>query len=397
MWKFPLKFGLINKKLLMPAIAAIIYMIMDIIEYETNMVELHLLIDLSTRGFSYAGIIIVPIILNCFDKKEKNQEEKNKEKKITITKKTILHFFILHLTYVLYFGAYGLLTKLKSKDSINTEDFRMSHYSGLCTEESVEIIIILVISIYLLKSKFYIHHFIGLILFVLLSLVIDIQFNLSFLKPGLLFAFIYLIFIILDAFFISYEKYMMDVLYYSPYTIVCSIGVLFLATCFCVLILIFIFGSMMYDGKKYKLPNFSDYFSENDYKDVLVHFFYKTSCRFFLNILKILTIFYFTQNHIYTTYIFIKLFDLLLKKENNLKYISILFFIFQFLGLLVYLEIVELNFCNLNENTKKNIREREMIEKNNLESNEDGRDSLIEISPGYILKDITPESEVMPK
>ena len=116
-----------------------------------------------------------------------------------------------------------------------------------------------------------------------------------------------------------------------------------------------------------------------------------------MNILKILTIFYFTQNHIYTTYIFIKLFDLLLKKENNLKYISILFFIFQFLGLLVYLEIVELNFCNLNENTKKNIREREMIEKNNLESNEDGRDSLIEISPGYILKDITPESEVMPK
>ena len=74
MWKFPLKFGLINKKLLMPAIAAIIYMIMDIIEYKTKMVELHLLIDLSTRGFSYAGIIIVPIILNCFDKKEKNQE-----------------------------------------------------------------------------------------------------------------------------------------------------------------------------------------------------------------------------------------------------------------------------------------------------------------------------------
>ena len=38
-----------------------------------------------------------------------------------------------------------------------------------------------------------------------------------------------------------------------------------------------------------------------------------------------------------------------------------------------------------------------MIEKNNLESNEDGRDSLIEISPGYVLKDMTPESEVMPK
>ena len=132
-------------------------------------------------------------------------------------------------------------------------------------------------------------------------------------------------------------------------------------------------------------------------KMYLFIFFKKTSCRFFLNILKILTIFYFTQNHIYTTYIFIKLFDLLLKKENNLKYISILFFIFQFLGLLVYLEIIELNFCNLNENTKKNIRDREIIEKNNLESNEDGRDSLIEISPGYILKDITHESEVMPK
>lgn len=387
MENFPLKFGLVNKKLLMPVISSLIYMIMDIVEHYIILTKLHLLIDLSTRGFSYAGIIIVPIFLNALDKNKKKEEVK----KTKITKKTILHFFILHLTYILYFGAYGLLTSLKSKDPENTEDFKMSHYTGLCTEESFEIIIILIISIYLLKSKFYIHHFIGLIMFVVLSLIIDLAFNNSFFKPGFLFVSIYMIFIMLDAFFISYEKYMMDVLYYSPYTIVCSIGVLFLATCFCVFFLILIFGGMMYDGKEYKLPTFPDYFKKYDYKGVLIHFIYLTSCRFFLNILKILTIFYFTQNHIYTTYIFIKIFDLLLNKTNNYKYISIFLFIFQFFGLLIYLEIIELNFCQLNKNTKKNIQKREA--KDNMLLDEDGRDSLIEVSPGYVLSDINCENK----
>ena len=45
MAKFFLKIGSINTKLIMPIIAAIIYIIMDIIEYNVTMPELHYIFD----------------------------------------------------------------------------------------------------------------------------------------------------------------------------------------------------------------------------------------------------------------------------------------------------------------------------------------------------------------
>ena len=111
-----------------------------------------------------------------------------------------------------------------------------------------------------------------------------------------------------------------------------------------------------------------------------------------MNILKILTVYYFTQFHTYTAYILIKVFDLLLKKENDYKYFTLLFFVFQFLGLLVFLEIIELNFFGLNKNTKKNIEIREIQENTKL-MDENDRDSevnlnknKIEYTPGYLIE-----------
>jgi len=380
---FFLQFGLINKKFIMPFIASILYIIMDIIEYKTEMTELHTVLDLYTRGISYTGIIIIPILQKCCDKNINTEINKCK-----FTKKTILHYFLLYLNYILYFIAIGYLTKLKSKDPHSTDDFRMSHYTGLCSEESLEIILIIIVSKFLLKNKLYIHHFIGLFIFIIFSLSIDILFKLSLFQPGIYFFFIYTLYLFLDSLFITYEKYMMDKLYYSPYHIVFGIGLLFLACSTCVVILIFIIGDMMYDGKKYKLPKFSSYFEKNNYKDVIIHMIYLTSFRFFLNILKILTIFYFTQNHIYTTYVLIKMFDLLLKKDNKYKYFSLFLFIFQFLGLLIYLEIIELNFLDLNKNTKKNIRTREKTEIEQLDNDceSEGRVSLVEVEPGYLCE-----------
>ena len=123
--------------------------------------------------------------------------------------------------------------------------------------------------------------------------------------------------------------------------------------------------------------------------------FYLTSFRYVLNILKILTVYYFTQNHTYTAYVVIKLADYLIRKEGNIRFFSIVLFVFQFLGLLIYLEIIELNFLRLNKNTKKNIEKREE-EDNRLLSTEEIRISeveedgkimnKVEISPGYIIE-----------
>ena len=68
--------------------------------------------------------------------------------------------------------------------------------------------------------------------------------------------------------------------------------------------------------------------------------FYLTSFRYVLNILKILTVYYFTQNHTYTAYVVIKLADYLIRKEGNIRFFSIVLFVFQFLGLLIYFKIL---------------------------------------------------------
>ena len=406
MAEFFLKIGHVDKKLIMLGILTVLYIIMNIIEYVAEMEELHIILDLYTRGISYTAIIVVPAVLKCWDKKnkiDKKEEEKEEKVQSPYSKKSILHFGFLHLVYILYFVVYIFLTSMKKKlPQENTEDFKMSHYHGLCTEEAIEIIFILIVSKILLKTKLYIHHYIGLVIFISFSLGIDILLDLSIFRPGIKFFSLYIVFLILDSMFITFEKYMMDKKYYSPYIVVFSIGILFLVTSTFFTILILCRGNMMYDGQKYKLQDFKEYFQQHDYKKVIGHIVYLTSFRFFLNILKILTIYYFSQNHIYSAYVFIKLVDYLIRKKTWKKYLCIILFIFQFFGILVYIEILELNFLGLNKNTKKNIVLREMDEEDNMLSiiDEDSRISRVseiekdeqgkkmnkvEISPGYTV------------
>ncbi len=39
---------------------------------------------------------------------------------------------------------------------------------------------------------------------------------------------------------------------------------------------------MLYDGEKYKLQSFTDYFKENDYKEVIIHLLYNINNIYFI-------------------------------------------------------------------------------------------------------------------
>ena len=383
MAKFFLKFGAIDKRLLLPFIAAILYMILDLIEYCTKMSDLHIIFDLYSRGISYTAIIIIPLIQKYLNKTKTENEQKFK-----CNKRTVLHFFFLYLGYIIYFLLYVYLTKLKNDDPEDTKDYKLSHYKGLCCDVGLQIIYIAIISKFLLKTKLYIHHFIGLVIFIIFSLCADIIFNSSLFKPRIYFILIFCVFLSTDSLFMTYEKYMMDKLYYSPYIIVFSIGLLFLFLAILSTIIVLINGGIFYNGNKYLIQSFSDYFKEVYYKEVIIHIFYLTTFRIVLNALKILTIYYLTPNHIYSAYILIKEFDLLLEKESNYKYLSIILFVFEFISLLIFLEIIELNFLNLNKNTKRNIEKREIKDSEGLSDinmKEDNESNLIEIEPGYLF------------
>ena len=87
-----------------------------------------------------------------------------------------------------------------------------------------------------------------------------------------------------------------------------------------------------------------------------------------------LTIYYLTPNHLLISYIIIKLITIFFKNNNTFPFLKLIALILQFFILMIYLEVLELNFCNLNKNTKKNILEREKKEMNPIN---EGLDSNI--------------------
>ena len=383
MAEFFLKVGSINKMLLMPIISAILYIIMDIIEYYVEMPGSHYIFDFYARGISYVMLKLIPIIQRC-----RNKSVGIKEKKCHC-KKTTYDLFFIYLTYIIFFLVIIYLNYLKSKDPIDTADYKISHYKGLCFEEALEIIFMVIVSKLLLKMEFYIHHYIGLFIFLVLSLIIDILFNLTIFKPDILFICIYIIYLFLDSIYVTYEKYMMDKLGYSPYNVIFYIGFIFLFTATVGVLILSFTGGVFYNGNKYLIESIDDYLNKNGYKNVILHLIYLICFRFFINILKILTVYYFTQIHNFTTYILIKIFDLVLRKESEYKYFSILLFIFQFLGLLIFLEIIELNFWGLDKNTVKNIEARISEEDTGLIKDQEKNEKEIrkvELSPGYLVE-----------
>ena len=78
-------------------------------------------------------------------------------------------------------------------------------------------------------------------------------------------------------------------------------------------------------------------------------------------------------NFVYLSYLIGKIPSAIISIEGNNRWIVLVLSIFQILFILFYLEILEYNFCTLNKNTKKSIREREhriSICENNDDDNE---------------------------
>jgi len=93
---------------------------------------------------------------------------------------------------------------------------------------------------------------------------------------------------------------------------------------------------------------------------------------------------------------FSKLTNLLFNLPSKHYYFLILF-IFQIFCLLIYLEIIELNFLGLNKNTKRNIRTRSLSEilvgKNNNEDNDTDNQGIIDVNQEYYYNDNINEND----
>ena len=104
---------------------------------------------------------------------------------------------------------------------------------------------------------------------------------------------------------------------------------------------------------------FWDYFERVSVGMIILKFIIFFILYFFFCVLRILTIFYLSPVYILITENLSKIFIILANNTNDNKYYCIFFFILQFFSLMIYLEIIELDFCRLNKNTKRSIQSRE--------------------------------------
>ena len=263
------------------------------------------------------------------------------------------------------------------------------HLYGLCMKEGFEIIFLTIITYFVLKYKYFIHNYISLIFFIIVCLTIDLILGNIQKEVENIFQFIIenIVNVILELTLLIYEKYIIEKLYFSPWTI-CSVNgaALFIVNS-ATLIYALSKGKNNLDNTLSFIKDFYEYFNKIKLSIIISQFIVSLILQFIFNIFKFLTIYYFSINHILISYSLSKMANILIAHDSNKEFYCIILFIIQFLLLMIYLEVIELHFCGLDKNTKKNIqiREREEMDFENLERNNSFNANSFEISPGYMI------------
>ena len=346
--------GKIDKKIIWPILFAIIQAVLNSVDKLFPQEKVNQIIDTFAISLGQMLPIIIPFIFKSKDKIIKTDEICTKQ---NIKYQAILWFINL----VLYISI--VLTALGG--TVITSP----HNSLLVTREAIEIIILIIITMIFFKIKYYIHHIISLIIFCLFSFGIDFlldNYNEELFKQTALQIIFNIVALILEIVLFCYETYMMNTLYYHYWTIAFSLGLFLL-----LLNILSLIGAYTL-GDENDMTNFYYYYFQflknAEFKYVFPRCLAWMIIYGLMQLFQLLALENLTPNHMMISYEIGKLVNNLAMSKSNMKWYSIILFVFQFIILLFFLEIFEFNFCNLNENTKKNIEERELTTMNMRDS-----------------------------
>ena len=383
-----IQLGFFNKKILLPFGVAFAQILINVMNFTLHETSKNQILEMIGASLGEIALVLIPLFnISAFKTIKISTDEKNTRCK------TILYYSILSLIYACYLGL-SIFTGIQSSIyDQNNKSLQNPHNSGLSSLEGLELVFICLISIKLLKYKYFIHHIIFIIIFLFLCFAIDfILENFSDIyKRGVLYIVLKIILILLDALNNSYPKYMIDVQYYPFWSIPVTIGIINLLCFSIILIIILAKGrEKSFEENNQMFMDFYKYFDEVDNNIILVKNVLNFILNFFLNFLRILTILHLRPEYILISFTISKILDIFFESK---KYECIALFVLQLLTLMFYLEIFELNFCGLNKNTRRNIQEREQEEMdlneniiiNNRRSSLSSGSSNIEVSPDYIV------------
>ena len=310
--------------------------------------------------------------MNCKYKEKQNKIHKNKK-----SFKYILYLFLFRLIKSSYEIFYIHIINDKY---ILTELLNTTNGLGL---------ILMSIGTYiLLKYKYYIHHIISMIIYLSLSIAIDFILQ-NFQNSQYDYVYIYIIYIVNEISFFCYLKYLMDKIYYNYKEVVIYMGIIGFITNMLGYGAVFIYQYKL-NTKESIINELREYFVFDITK--VLSFIFLQLLFVLLNgglyyLLIVLMIFYFKPNYIVMTDEINVFIECIAYKDKKNKYYTFIPFFVQIFVLLIYFEIIELNFFKLNENTTKNILKREEIEKEEENEDEQLKDEIeqIELNGEYIL------------
>ena len=358
-------FGQIDKKLILMIFVTIVWTIRIIIanevpgEYKNDIIY----------SFSLeVGAIVAGIVLLFVIKQKQNKKDKKK--------KNFIYIIILFLLRIIQ-SCYEIIYPYYLKEP------EYNYGAILNTTNGFKILLFTLGTYILLKYKYYIHHYISMIIFCALGIVVD-----YILKTYSLLNYKYLYFDIIyhlnEVMVICYLKYMMDKLYYRYMEVMIYWGIIGVLHRFIIFI-----GLILYEYKNNingYLLNIHSYFTEtNIFIVIFFQFFYCIIDGGIYYIIVFLICYYLKPNYINVAVELYVYEQLILYQELPNKYYTLIPFAFQMIALLFYFEILEYNFFGLNKNTVKNIQRRE--KKDNSERNDSSVYNTIELSEQYYLKD----------
>lgn len=350
--------------------------------------------DSLSQFFIYIPYFIYFIYIK-FKKQKKENEQKNyflakfiktnKSYSKFKTKDYIILIFILILTVInnIFISIY--------KDNEESD--------SLFNRFSIQMFVLILLSKYNTNSGYYRHQLVSLSIVTLLSIIIDailIATNDDFKSKNW---FYYIITLLLDTIELYYQKYLFEIKGLTIPHVSSLFGIVnFISLSIVGIIQIKFDKNFLCINDQCEMI-FNLKISTIENKIILFVSFILNSF-YYVCYFKILN--HFSPIHYlfcYATFLFITNFDDVISSDNII-YIIIycIFFIIIAINLLVYLEILELNFCNLNKYTRRNIMAREVLEIMDIESviedkeeeeeNDGGdkkRDSKIEIDENFFI------------
>ena len=357
MSKCPIILGAINKKLFLSLFLALGQVAMILIYAFYPKKDNNVVVQLYVLSIGEMLIKTFPYILNFSDIGKINEKEKGKEQ--NAHKNTWKHYIYLGLLYALNVG---VLITVEVLNSVLRRQIVTYTGSNLVPNHdfiilSVEMVFIVLVSMCLLKYRYYRHHIISMIFFLIFGIISEIILktyeNMDW--KLILIISMRILGVLVNATYYCYQKYMMEHLFLPYWNVAFVPGVvMFLLAC---VFLIFCLSSS--DKEKSKLSFIRIFYSffKTDAglgagKVILVFVLHTL-----MSPLAILILYHFGPNFVLTIFQFSRVVQNLTTIKVNQIYV-IIFFILQFISLLIHLEIIELNFCGLNKYTKRNIEIR---------------------------------------